>query len=111
VARSAAPDALVRYLPLRRNPNIAAAIIAAWVPRWHRASSFGGAVQVTGVLSGELRLTMLIVCTHHVIVKNRLVTNYFGVPINAARRTERQYYCPYERSGRSEAVNAPRLAR
>jgi hypothetical protein len=38
-ARSAAPDALVRYLPLRRNPNIAAAIIAAWVTRWHRASS------------------------------------------------------------------------
>jgi hypothetical protein len=25
--------------PLRRNPNITAAIIAAFVPRWHRAST------------------------------------------------------------------------
>jgi len=33
------PTRLSVICRLRRNPNIAAAIIAAWVTRWHRASS------------------------------------------------------------------------
>jgi len=38
------PTRLSVCLPLRRNPNIAKAIIAALVPRWHRASVCSGAV-------------------------------------------------------------------
>jgi hypothetical protein len=55
-AQEAAPGAAVRNLPLRRDPNDAAAIIAAKVTRGHLTSVFASCAQIYAHLySGERR--------------------------------------------------------